>query len=278
MKKYTKDVIERVLACIQNNPSFTRVVVAEKCQVPLTLVYDLARGRIRNVSAVIGRRKGNQRLTAEDMSLATVMRSRGATYTEIGKHLGISKGHARRIALDGKRKESGAERKPRTKLTKGKIIERFLKLVRKGRPDACWLWQGMINEAGYGCYGGDLSQEYFGSNLAHRIIFEIEHGQRPVVVMHKCDNPPCCNLAHLLGGTHAENAEDCRNKGRNKLPPALQGGTNPIAKLSEDQVRKVILRLANGESQTEIATELNVSSSLITGEAWSHVSRELGKL
>jgi hypothetical protein len=41
--------------------------------------------------------------------------------------------------------------------------------------------------------------------------------------MHGCDNPPCCstNPGHLRVGTHAENMEDMRSKGRGVSPVSL---------------------------------------------------------
>ena len=40
------------------------------------------------------------------------------------------------------------------------------------------------------------------------------HGYVPEVVRHACDNPPCCNPLHLLGGTHADNVADKVRRGR----------------------------------------------------------------
>ncbi len=52
--------------------------------------------------------------------------------------------------------------------------------------------------------------------LAHRFIYGWIHGEVPrgMEVMHKCDNPTCCNPAHLRWGTHEENTADMFARGR----------------------------------------------------------------
>ncbi|MFB9187253.1 HNH endonuclease signature motif containing protein [Dactylosporangium sucinum] len=56
--------------------------------------------------------------------------------------------------------------------------------------------------------------------LAHRVAWEVANGQ-PIPdglqVLHSCDNPPCCNPAHLSIGTQAENMQQmvARGRGRN---------------------------------------------------------------
>ena len=60
-----------------------------------------------------------------------------------------------------------------------------------------------------------------GTRSSHRIAWIIANGQIPhdgsahgICVCHRCDNPPCCNVAHLFLGTNAENHRDKENKGR----------------------------------------------------------------
>lgn len=49
--------------------------------------------------------------------------------------------------------------------------------------------------------------------LAHRFV--VGAIDSDLHVMHLCDNPPCCNPAHLRLATQAENNADMMAKGRN---------------------------------------------------------------
>ncbi len=78
-------------------------------------------------------------------------------------------------------------------------------------PSDCWSWNGPQEAEGYGKF---LS---FGKTIrAHRFSFEIHKGPIPegLGVLHRCDNPPCCNPAHLFVGGQKLNMEDASTKGR----------------------------------------------------------------
>lgn len=82
------------------------------------------------------------------------------------------------------------------------------------RQDGCWEWQGHRQRSGYG--GLTVGNKH---RLAHRVAWEVTYGPIPdgLCVLHRCDNPPCCNPAHLWLGTKAQNNADRAVKGRSAI-------------------------------------------------------------
>ncbi len=80
----------------------------------------------------------------------------------------------------------------------------------------CWEWQGASSKKGYGRikYRGRLALPHRVVAYAMGTIKEVYEPRRKQLVIHKCDNPRCCNPAHLDAGTNSENMKDCVRKGR----------------------------------------------------------------
>lgn len=147
-------------------------------------------------------------------------------------------------------------------------VERFeAKVDRSGE---CHVWTGAIVAEGYGSFWcGEVNDAGHPINVrAHRWAWEQAHGPIPagMVVMHRCDNPPCVRLDHLRLGTLAENSADMAAKGR-----SLRGERAPGAKLGPEQVA-AIRSLGGTRSQQSIADEFGISqkqvSNILAGRNW----------
>lgn len=108
----------------------------------------------------------------------------------------------------------------------------------------------------------------------HRVAFELANGPIPegLVVMHRCDNPPCVKLEHLTLGTVADNNLDRDRKGRHRPLPGSQNGN---ARLTEWQVAEIKVHLSRGVSQYALGDRFGVSQGVVwrikAGLNWSHV-------
>jgi endogenous inhibitor of DNA gyrase (YacG/DUF329 family) len=151
-----------------------------------------------------------------------------------------------------------------------RAIDRFHQNLPHRPVDGCWLWQGLRNKEGYGRFYG-----YGRYHHAHRYAYEHFVGPIPdgLILRHTCDNPPCCNPAHLIPGTDRENTRDKMERGRFVL---VLGADHPNAKLTEADVRQIRELIAERSfTYQQIAAHFGVSDSLIdairSGRAWRHV-------
>ena len=93
---------------------------------------------------------------------------------------------------------------------------RFWDRVQTRGAQECWPWRLSLDTHGYGRF--KFGGTYY---IAHRIALMLASGRQPPctrVVMHSCDNPCCCNPAHLRVATQATNIADRVAKGRCKMP------------------------------------------------------------
>jgi hypothetical protein len=103
-----------------------------------------------------------------------------------------------------------------------KDLARFWAKVDKNGPTIphmsgpCWTWLASKNADGYGKFR--LSGQ---ARIAHRVSFLIAGGvftEAKPHCLHQCDNPACCNPAHLFTGSNQDNVADRESKGRNNPP------------------------------------------------------------
>lgn len=113
------------------------------------------------------------------------------------------------------------------------VMDRIWRKVDKSNgPEACWIFTGSkVHENSYGVIqAGSRTLGTYGTYKVHILVFLDNGGiltkDRPIVV-HSCDNPPCCQPLHLSAASQKENLEQMvfRNrssKGKNfryKIPP-----------------------------------------------------------
>ena len=129
----------------------------------------------------------------------------------------------------------------------------------------CWPWLGQITEKGYGRVRFKGGRYY-----AHRVIFWLKNPTQielsaPKVdrdtsgfLLHKCDNPICCNPAHLFVGSQLDNIRDRDSKNRHA---DFRGDKNPNSKFTKEQISQMKQEYANGKTAKFLAQEQGVSYS-----------------
>lgn len=127
-------------------------------------------------------------------------------------------------------------------------------------PSGCWEWTGAKTKAQYGQVEVDGVTQY-----AHRMAFLLANGTLPALVRHECDNPPCINPAHLLGGDQKDNMQDALKRGRHfNLSIRNQGENHSRAKFTNDQAMEIISAYnSDRETIDELAARFATSRNRI---------------
>jgi len=149
-----------------------------------------------------------------------------------------------------------------------RLSTRFWRKVDRRAREGCWPWLGYTTPRGYGRMWAGRPR------FAHRVSWELHHGPIPEgrLVCHHCDNPPCCNPAHLFLGTFKDNSDDMDRKGRRNV---LCGEQSPRAKLTAATVLAIRARRSAGEAADALATEYGITRhyllSIVRGDRWRRI-------
>lgn len=153
------------------------------------------------------------------------------------------------------------------------LLEKRLMAKRKIDPETgCWEWVGCFGAYGY----GSISVSH-ASTSPHRLITYLYLGMpldSPAFVCHTCDNRACFNPEHLYIGDAKTNAHDRKERGRSNQ---VCGEKHGRSKLTEAQVKGIILLLNEGHSHTKLSVMFGVSRPAISlislNETWKHLPR-----
>ncbi len=163
-----------------------------------------------------------------------------------------------RKSVKNLREKWEAESKEETLYKKKIALEKFFEKL-----PGCWEWQGSRkHKLPYGNF--TFRRKPF---LAHRVSYEIYIGPIPsnMIILHKCDNPPCVKPEHLYAGTYLDNHKDKMARGRCK-----------VEKLNVDQVKKIKELLKTKMPDSHIAQKFGVSPTTIGSikkeRTWSWVT------
>ena len=140
--------------------------------------------------------------------------------------------------------------------------ERLWAEVERGAVDACWEWRGKRTSFGYGRIVVDGA-----ATTTHRLSYRLHVGPiaEGLFVCHRCDNPPCCNPAHLFLGTVQDNTADMDRKGRRR--------TGCPSDLTTDQV----IAIWNSQgTASAVGAKFGISASAVKsiwqGRSWAKVT------
>ena len=151
------------------------------------------------------------------------------------------------------------------------LEERFWEKVDRRGDTECWKWSAGLrgNTLQYGSFRiGDKKFQ------AQRVAYALAYGVELLPeqqVLHRCDNPRCCNPGHLFLGSNLDNMKDKAAKGRSH-----NGGRG---KLTADQVWDILVtHFELLESYKATARQFGVTAALVScicrGIYWAGVYEE----
>lgn len=107
----------------------------------------------------------------------------------------------------------------------------------------------------------------------HRWVWEQKYGEikNGLMVRHKCDNPRCINIKHLLLGTQTDNVADREERGRTSF-----GERHKTAKLKTKDVLDIFSKkLSRREYEQIYGVSMGAIVDIQLGRTWARITMGL---
>lgn len=151
------------------------------------------------------------------------------------------------------------------------VAPRFWNKVDKAGLNDCWLFTGAKSEKGYGRFWYSATKYL----RAHRLAYVLAKGPIPegMEIIHSCDNPLCCQPAHLSANTHQKNMDDMTSRNRTNGP---KGRRQHLAKMDEEKVLQIRQMYTTGKyNKSALARLFNIRpatvNQIVTRLTWTHI-------
>ncbi|RPI85131.1 MAG: hypothetical protein EHM34_00045 [Nitrosopumilales archaeon] len=137
------------------------------------------------------------------------------------------------------------------------------------KDNGCWEWKGAKHRQGYGNIGYKRKV-----CLAHRISWKLFRGdlRDDILVLHKCDNPPCINPDHLFLGSDRDNVLDSISKGRFYR---AKGKDHYFSRFSNEQIKEIRKLSESGITYDKIAKLFDSHKAtichIVKRKSWKHL-------
>ncbi len=140
-------------------------------------------------------------------------------------------------------------------MKKRDVLTRLLERVEVNEDTGCWEWQGSRLPTGYGHIKSERRMV-----KTHRVTYSHYVGDIPdgLCVLHRCDNPCCCNPEHLFLGTLDDNNKDRTAKGRGVRPP-----NSGVPKIPSEKIEQIFSLREQGLTHQKISDRLGVARSTV---------------
>jgi hypothetical protein len=152
-----------------------------------------------------------------------------------------------------------------------RIAEFWATVMGGGEREECLEYPGSLDRKGYGA-----GQRKGIRSKIHRLVWLEVYGPVPdgLLVLHKCDNPPCAWPTHLFLGTPADNSDDMVAKGRSWRRKRDQ---TPGVKIRSVDIPALRERHCNGETYVDLAREIGVRPSTVLRACQGRAHRTDGR-